>query len=196
MSRQKSQLYCYIQTKLLLCFWNSNWTTSNHSFIKSLITALYDCHIHICHLMKCIPTFWQKSSLCNNRLHSLSAMKHSNKKCYFVPFPSRYFYENNNGFTPLHFWWHSSYVPGFESRESDFDPCWSDPDAGVTDDRGGIVNPGGTDPNPGMTGLSWEAAGAGLGDAAANTLPIFWCWKRPNECYLRACKTESFWDAD
>lgn len=76
--------------------------------------------------------------------------------------------------SPLHLRWHSSYVPGFGSGESESAISWLDPDVGGTEDTEGIVNPGGTDTNPGTPWLPPAAAGAELGEVAANTLPIFW----------------------
>lgn len=75
--------------------------------------------------------------------------------------------------SPLHLRWHSSYVPGFGSGESESAVSWLDPGVG-TEDTEGIVNPGGTETNPGTPWLAPAAAGAGLGEVAANTLPIFW----------------------
>lgn len=63
-------------------------------------------------------------------------------------------------------------MPGFGSGDSEADVSWPDPDVGGTEDTGGIVNPGGTDTNPGTPCPPPAAAGAGLGEAAANTLPI------------------------
>lgn len=76
---------------------------------------------------------------------------------------------------PLHLRWHSSYEPGFGRGESEPEVCSAEPDAWGTEDTEGIVNPGGTDTNPGTPWLpaAAVAAGAGLGDAAAKTLPIF-----------------------
>lgn len=81
--------------------------------------------------------------------------------------------ESHQGiFSPLHFLWHSSYVPGLGSGESVSAVSWPDPDAEGTEDTEGIVNPGGTDTNPGTPWLLPAAVGAGLGEAAAKTLPI------------------------
>lgn len=63
-------------------------------------------------------------------------------------------------------------MPGFGSWELASAVCSSDTDAEGTEDTGGMVNPGGTETSPGTPGPPPAAAGAGLGEAAANTLPI------------------------
>lgn len=73
---------------------------------------------------------------------------------------------------PLHLRWHSSYDPGFGREACASAVGWSDPAAGGTEDTEGIVNPGGTDTKPGTPCPLPATAGAGLGEVAANTLPI------------------------
>lgn len=74
--------------------------------------------------------------------------------------------------------WHSSYEPGFGREEPKPEVSSAEPDAWGTEDTEGIVNPGGTDTNPVTPWLPAAAAGDGLGDVAAKTLPIFYDYNR------------------
>lgn len=69
------------------------------------------------------------------------------------------------GGSPLHFRWNSSKAPGLGSDGSF--SCFPDEaeDTGVT---AGMVKPAGTETNPGP---AWTGGG-GLGELAANTLPM------------------------
>lgn len=63
-------------------------------------------------------------------------------------------------------------MPGFGRGDSLSSGGWPDADVGGTGDTVGMVNPGGTGTNPGTPWPPPAAAAAGLGEVAANTLPI------------------------